>query len=112
MNRSCADKEVWFYCHVKYLKKGVISDIAPDEWVSVYRDGTTNKFCVFKPTEIWDNFLYSSMYGTVFRAYRIVEFSCQRYNSYQSCTQKLLEKYFWLKEAVTAELLERKGAMK
>ena len=103
---------VWFYCRVRYLKNKFNSDIRSDEWVTVYRDGTTDKFGIFKPTEVWDNFLYYSMYGIVFREYRIVEFSCQRYNPCQSCTQKLLEKYFWLKEAVTAELLERKGVMK
>ena len=108
MNRSCADKEVWFYCHVKYLKKGVISDIASDKWVSVYKDGTTNEFCVFKPTEIWDNFLYSSMYGTVFKAYRIVEFCSFPYIVSKSKVKSLLRDYFDLKKAIAEEQTKRR----
>lgn len=109
MNRSCADKGVWFYCHVKYLKTGVISDIAPDEWVSVYRDGTTDKFCVFKLTEIWDNFLYSSMYGTVFRAYRIVEFCSLPYIVSKNKVKNLLRDYFDLKKAIAEEQAKRRS---
>lgn len=109
MNISCADKEVWFYCHVKYLKKGVISDIEPDEWVSVYRDGTTDKFGIFKPTEVWDNFLYYSMYGIVFREYRIVEFCSLPYIVSKSKVKSLLREYFDLKKAIAEEQTKRRS---
>lgn len=103
---------VWFYCRVRYLKNEVNSDIRSDEWVTVYRDGTTDKFGIFKPTEVWGNFLYSSMYGAVFRAYRIIEFSYQPYISCQSRTRSLLKIYFGLKVAIIAEQLRRKGTIK
>ena len=104
--------DVWFYCRVRCMKPHLDANISADEWVTVYTNGATDKYKVFKPTRFWDNFLYSSIYGITYKAYRIIEFSCQRYDHYQSCTQKLLEKYFWLKEAVAAELLDRKGTMK
>lgn len=100
---------VWFYCRVRYLKNEVNSNIRSDEWVTVYRDGTTDKFNIFKPTEVWDNFLYSSMYGTVFRVYRTVEFCSLPYIVSKSKVKNLLRDYFDLKKAIAEEQIKRRS---
>ena len=101
--------EVWFYCHVRYLKGNYQGIVSSDEWVTVYRDGTTNVFQVFKPVNSRDNFLYGTMYGIVFREYRIVEFSSSPYTSLQSGVKNLLISYLKLREAIAAEQIKRRS---
>ena len=91
------------------MKPHLDANISADEWVTVYTNGTTDKFKVFKPTRFWDNFLYSSIYGITYKAYRIVEFCSLPYIVSKSKVKNLLRDYFDLKKAIAEEQTKRRS---
>lgn len=102
------DKEVWFYCCVRYLdneyfhtnnKNDMIRFIPTTQCVTIYKDGTTDCFGYYKykaARQKNDRFIYSIMYNNLRRMCRIIEYSSTPINNNLTNSKrikKLLSEY-------------------